>query len=63
MKKEERADFSKYGKDFQEKLCQLILQDRMFCDQIEEVLDIQFLELKYLRVFVQKVFEYRRCLH
>ena len=59
MTREERVDFSKYGKDFQEKLCQLILQDRMFCDQIEEVLDIQFLELKYLRVFVQKVFEYR----
>ena len=59
MTKEERVDFSKYGKDFQEKFCQLILKDRMFCDQIEEVLDIQFLELKYLRVFVQKVFEYR----
>jgi len=56
---EERADFSRYGKDFQEKLCQLVLQDRIFCDQIEEVLDIQFLELKYLRVFVQKVFDYR----
>jgi len=59
MAKEERVDFSKYGKDFQEKLCQLILQDRIFCDQIEEVLDIQFLELKYLRVFVQKVLAYR----
>jgi len=59
MVREERADFSKYGKDFQEKLCQLILKDRMFCDQIEEVLDTQFLELKYLRVFIQKVFEYR----
>ena len=59
MTAEERVDFSKYGKDFQEKLCQLILQDRSFCDQIEEVLDIQFLELKYLCVFVQKIFEYR----
>ena len=59
MTKEERVDFSKYGKDFQEKFCQLILKDRMFCDQIEEVLDIQFLELKYLRVFVKKVFAYR----
>jgi len=59
MTKEERVDFSKYGKDFQEKLCQLILQDRIFCDQIEEVLDIQFLELKYLRVFIEKVFSYR----
>ena len=59
MTTEERADFSKYGKDFQEKLCQLILQDRSFCDQIEEVLDIQFLELKYLRVFIQKIFDYK----
>ena len=59
MTAEERVDFSKYGKDFQEKLCQLILQDRTFCDQIEEVLDIQFLELKYLRVFIQKVLAYR----
>ena len=59
MTAEERVDFSKYSKDFQEKLCKLILQDRIFCDQIEEVLDIQFLELRYLRVFVQKVFSYR----
>jgi len=59
MTKTERVDFSKYGKDFQEKLCQLILKDRMFCDQVEEVMDIQFLELKYLRVFIQKVFDYR----
>ena len=34
--------FSKFGKSFQEKLCQLMLQDRPFCDQITEVLDIGF---------------------
>jgi len=51
--------FSKFGKDFQESLCQMILQDRPFADQITEVLDIGFLELHYLRVFVQKIFEYR----
>jgi len=51
--------FSKYGKDFQESLCQMILQDRPFADQIMEVLDINFLELRYLRVFVKKIFEYR----
>jgi len=54
-----KADFSKYGRSFQEKLCQLILQDRSFCDQIGEVLDIEFLELKYLRVFVNKIYEYK----
>ena len=37
----------------------MILQDRPFADQISEVLDINFLELRYLRVFVQKIFEYR----
>tara|TARA_R110000803_G_scaffold22203_2_gene55544 strand:+ start:25 stop:1422 length:1398 start_codon:yes stop_codon:yes gene_type:complete len=55
----EKPSFSKYGKDFQESLCQMILQDRPFADQIMEVLDIGFLELRYLRVFVQKVMDYR----
>lgn len=55
----DKASLSKYGKDFQEKLCQLVLQDRTFCDQIMEVFDIEFLELKYLRVFVKKIFEYK----
>ena len=54
-----KPSFSKFGKDFQESLCQMIMQDRPFADQIMEVLDISFLELHYLRVFVQKIFEYR----
>ena len=37
----EAPSFSKYGKDFQETLCQMILQDRPFADQIMEVLDIR----------------------
>lgn len=56
----EKSDFSKYGKNFQEQLCMLILDDRPFADQLEEVLDINFLELRYLRVFVEKVFSYRK---
>ena len=54
-----KQDFSKFGKSFQEDLCHLILMDRPFADQIFEVLDPKFLELKYLRVFTQKVSEYR----
>ena len=53
-------DFSRYGKQFQESLAQMILEDRPFADQIEEVLDTGFFELKYLRIFVSKIFEYRR---
>ena len=52
-------NFSKYGKQFQESLTQLILEDRPFADQIEEVLKPDFFELKYLRVFVSKIFDYR----
>lgn len=51
--------FSKFGKSFQEKLCQLMLQDRPFCDQITEVLDIGFLETKYLQVFITVILDYR----
>jgi replicative DNA helicase len=52
-------DFSKYGKQFQETLAQLVLVDRPFADQLEEVLDTSFFETKYLRVFVSKVYNYR----
>ena len=55
-----QVGFSKYGKAFQESLVQLIVEDRPFADQIEEVLDTNFFELKYLRVFVSKLFEYRK---
>ncbi len=53
-------DFSKFGKNFQENLCHLILDDRPFADQIFEVLDVNFLELTYLRVFVNKIKQYKK---
>jgi len=56
---EEKNDFSHYGPKFQEGLAQLILDDRVFADQISEVLDYEFLEAKYLKEFVSKVFDYR----
>jgi KaiC/GvpD/RAD55 family RecA-like ATPase len=54
-----KEDFSRYGKDFQESLCQLIMTDRPFADQIFEVLNTEFLELKYLQVFVKLIMNYR----
>ena len=56
----ESVNFSKYGKSFQEKLCVVILDDRSFADQIEEVLDVNFLELNYLKLFLNKIFSYRQ---
>lgn len=60
MSEQEREDFSNFGKTFQEDLCHLLLVDRPFADQIFEVLDVNFLELKHLRVFVKKIVDYRR---
>ena len=57
---ETNINFSKYGKQFQESLAQMIMEDRPFADQIEEVLETSFFELKYLRVFVAKLFNYRK---
>jgi hypothetical protein len=57
---EQDKNFSKFGKTFQEDLCHLVLNDRSFADQMFEVLDLSFLELKHLRVFIGKIKEYRK---
>ena len=53
-------NFAKFGKAFQEGLVQLMYEDRPYADQITEVLDLNFLELEYLRVFAEKVVTYRK---
>mgnify|MGYP005813005155 FL=1 len=59
MNYNEKEDFSQFGKSFQENLCQLVLLDRAFADQMVEILDINFLELNYLQVFVKRIFDYK----
>ena len=59
MNSQEQVSFSRYGKTFQEGLAALILEDRAFCDQIREVLETEYFELKYLQVFVDKIFAYK----
>ena len=51
--------FSKYGRAFQESLAHLIFEDRAFSDQIREVLNIEFFELNYLRLFIGIIFDYK----
>ena len=60
MIKNDKISFSRYGKQFQESLAQLVLQDRPFADQLEEVLNTNFFELQYLRVFISQIYSYRR---
>jgi len=59
MQPDERTDFSQFGKSFQENMCQLILYDREFADQMNEILNINFLEFKYLQVFIRLIFAYK----
>ena len=59
MSNNNQLDFSKFGKSFQEKLAQLMFSDRQFADQLREVLDLNFFELKYLQLFCKKLFDYR----
>jgi len=53
------VSFGRFGRSFQEGLCQLILEDRPFADRFLEVFCENYLELKYLRVFASKIVEYR----
>jgi len=60
MSVNDKVSFSKYGKTFQEKLVFIILDDRVFADRMMEVLDVEFLEYKYLQTFVEKIFSYKK---
>ena len=51
--------FSRFGKKFQENICQLMLEDRPFFDQISEVLSNNFFEKKYLQIFIETLVNYR----
>ena len=51
--------FSRFGKKFQENMCQLMLEDRPFYDQISEVLSINFFEKKYLQIFIETLMKHR----
>ena len=60
MPEQQHDTFSKFGKSFQEKLVKTILFDRNFANQMEEVLDTNYLELKYLQVFVDLMFQHKQ---
>lgn len=55
----DQIDFSVFGKPFQEKLAFTILEDTAFANQIGEVLDYNFFELRYLRVFVKTIYDFK----
>ena len=55
----DKDTFVGYGKKFQESVARLMMEDRPFCDQITEVLELEFFDSAYLRAFVEIILEYR----
>lgn len=56
---QDKQTFSRFGNEFQEKLCLISVNDREFADQFAEVLDYNFFESKYLQIAVKAVYDYR----
>jgi replicative DNA helicase len=52
--------FGQYGRHFQEKLVQSLLSDRTFAEQMLEVFDDGYLELKYLTFLTSRYFNHAR---
>ena len=52
-------DFSKFSSSFQEKLASIMYRERSFCDQISEVMDINYFESKHLQVFIKLMLDYK----
>jgi len=55
---ESSASFGSYGKSFQEKIVQSLLTDRLWAEQMSEVIDIDFFDLKYLKFLADRYFKY-----
>ena len=55
----DKDTFVGYGKKFQESVARLMMEDRPFCDQITEVLELEFFDSSYLRAFVEIILNYR----
>lgn len=52
-------DFSRYGKNFQQKLVQLLFTDRYFADQLSDIIKPDYLELDYLQLLLRQFYKYK----
>lgn len=55
-----RASFGSYGKSFQEKIMQALLSDQKWAEQMLEVFNEDYFELKYLQYLAGQYFAYAR---
>jgi hypothetical protein len=54
------ANFGQYGKPFQEKVMQALLTDKTWAEQMMEVFDVSYFDLKYLQFLAQHYFNYSK---
>lgn len=55
-----KESFGQYGKHFQECVVQALLVDRTFAEQMLEVMDVSYFELRYLSFLAERYFAYAR---
>lgn len=60
QKSNDKVSFGQYGRSFQEKIVQALLNDSRFAEQMLEVVDVSYFELKYLTFLVDRYFSYSR---
>ena len=51
-----KVSFGSYGKSFQEKIMQALLSDRPWAEQLLEVFDVSYFDLKYLQFLADRYF-------
>lgn len=51
--------FSKMGRPYQERVVQALLYDHTFAEQMADVIDPKFFDLKYLQEIVSKLYDYK----
>jgi len=55
-----KVTFGTYGKSFQEKIMQALLSDAKFAEQMMEVFESSYFELKYLQFLADRYFSYSK---
>lgn len=57
---EKKETFGDFGRDYQDKVVQALLVDHMFAEQMADVVDPKFFELRYLQEIVRGIYDHRK---
>ncbi len=60
MTNPQTVTLGQYGKHFQECIVQALLSDRAWAEQMAEVFDVSYLDLKYLQFLTSRYFDYAK---